>query len=279
MTAQGRAYTLLQLGRAEEALEMLARDFDAEDPWSWHLRVTALLQLDRHEEAERVAEDGLAEHAEQEYLLDALAAARIGLGDYAGAEKAILAALRIDAENADFLTRYAHVVARAGQLEKAEKLVLRALSLEPESAYALHMHALLATAGGDRAAAIARSRELLRHWPEQPHGHHLLGYANADASVDEAAEHARRAVELDPTDDDAAEFARDLRARSHWLLWPLRPIMKWGPGPVWIAFIATMFLLRALKQRTALAVLLVVWLVYCVYSWTMPHLVRRLTRI
>lgn len=273
-----QAYTLLQFGRPADALDTLARDFDAADPWSWHLRAAALIALNRHEEAARAAEDGLSEHPEQPYLLDALAAARIGLDDFAGAEEAILGALRIDAENADFLTRYAHVVARVGQIEKAEKLVERALSLEPESDFALQMHALLATAGTDRAAAIARSRELLRHWPEHPLGHRLLGFGQADDRVDEAAEHARRAVQLDPYDEDAAELARELRQRSHWLMWPLRPLIKWGPAPVWIAAVATMFLLRALKLHGALSIVVVVWIVYCVYSWTVPHVVRRLTR-
>ena len=278
MTTFDRAFTLLQLGRAEEALEMLARDFDADDPWCWHLRVAALLELDRSRGAARVAENALAQHPEHPYLLDALAAARLGLKDFAGAEQAILGALRLDAENADFLTRYAHVVARVGQLEKAEKLVARALAIEPESAFALQMHALLATAGTDRGVALARSRELLRHWPEQPHGHRLLGYANADDDVDEAADSLRLEVELDPTDDDVAEAARELRERSHWLMWPLRPLMKWGPAPVWIAGVGTMFTLRALKLHTPLAILVGVWIAYCVYSWTVPFLVRRLVR-
>jgi tetratricopeptide (TPR) repeat protein len=279
VAARQSAYVLLQLDRPEEALEALGRDFDAEDPWSWHARAAALLALDRYGDAAKAAEEGLARDPEEAFLFDALASARTGLKDYAGAEEAILAALRLDSEDADYLTRYAHIAARAGQMEKAEKLVLRALSVDPENAFALQMHALLATAQGDRAAMIARSKELLHHLPENALGHRLLGAAHADGgSMDAAADHLRRAVWIDPTDNDGAEAVRDARIQSHWLLWPLRPLMRWGAAPVWIAAVGTMFTLRAMNYQRALSIVLVVWLVYCVYSWVVPPFVRRLAR-
>lgn len=273
------ALVLLELGRPEEALEMLARDFDVEDPWSWHARAAALLALDRYAEAARAAEDGLAEDPEHPYLLDLLAASRLALEDYAGAEAAILEALRLDAAEPELLTRYAHIVARVGQLDKAEKLVLRALSIDPENAYALGMHALIATARDDRGEALARSRELLRHVPESTTGHYLAGIAHFDeARVDDAADHLRRAVSLNPADEDIAENAREARARAHWLMWPLRPIMRWGGAPIWIGMIVVFLTLQALALDGLLAAVIVLWVVYCVYSWVVPSIVRRLVR-
>lgn len=278
-TSYEHARTLLSLGRAEEALETLADAPEVDEPEWWRAHASALLVLDRYEDAARSALEGLECAPEHPYLLDALAAARLGLEDLAGAEEAILAALRVDAEDPDLLTRYAHVVATARQLDKAEKLVVRALAIDPENTFALHMHALIATARDDPREAIARSRELLRHVPESAFGHAILGAVHSqEGDVDDAADHLRRAVVLDPYDDDVADAARKARVASHWLLWPLRPLNKFGAAPVWIAAVALIYSLRAMKMRTAAGVLGLVWLTYCVYSWVVPPLVRRLTR-
>lgn len=272
-----RAAVLLQLGRHAEALETLGEDFDAADSRSWQLRATALIALERYADAETSAEEGLAIEPEDAWLLDTLSAARLGQGDLSGAEEAILAALRIWADDADLLTRYAHVVARDAQMDKAEKLVLRALSVDPENTYALQMHTLLAAASSNPRAMLERSRELLRHTPESPMAHHLLGAAHAEQGrIDDAADHFRRAVSLDPRDNDYAQAAREARAQSHWLMWPLRPIARWGPAVVWIGGVATIFTLRALELHRASTIFAIFWLVYCVYSWVMPSVVKRL---
>lgn len=270
---------LLGAGRAQDALLKLRDGFDAADPWCWFVRAGALLRLDRYDDCIEAAKEGLALDGENVHLLDALAAARTYTSDLAGAEEAILAALRVDAEDADLLTRYASIVARAGQLEKAEKLVARALSIDPENEYALQMHALLANASGDVRETIARSRELLRHAPEHPLGHRLIGASHVERGhVVEADDAFTDAVRLDPSDHETAEAARGVRVLRHWLLWPLRPAMRIGNVPLWLGAVVTMLVLRALQLRTALLWFAAVWVVYCVYSWIAPAAVRWLIR-
>lgn len=278
-TARDAAMRLLEIGRADEALHKLRDGFDSDDAWCWFVRAAALLQLDRYDDCVEAAKAGLSVDPEHIHLLDVLAAARMGTADLAGAEDAILTALRIDAEDPDLLTRYAHVVARAGQMEKAEKLVARALTIDPENHYALQMDALLATASADSRAIIARSHALLRHSPENPLGHRLLGATHIDEGrFDQASDAFSEAVRLDPSHHETAESAREARLYRHWLLWPLRPALRMGAGPLWIAAVATILLLRNLKLDSAALWFSLAWVVYCLYTWIAPSVVRRLVR-
>lgn len=275
-SAREQAFLLIRIGRPEQALRALAKNFDAEDVWSWQARAAALLALDREDEAAEAAEQGLAVDPEHPFLLDVLAAARLTTGDFVGAEEAILSALRIDSEDADLLTRYAHIVARVGQMEKAEKLVARALSIDPLNEYALQMHALLGTASNDREAAMVRSHALLRHVPDSSLGHRLLGAAHASGGrVDDAADHLYRAASLNPGDENIVAAAREARWQAHWLLWPLRPIHRFGAGPIWIAAVVIMMVLRAAKLHALLTPFVFAWIAYCVYSWVAPPLVKK----
>lgn len=273
------ALMLVSLRRSDEALQLLASDFDAGDPLAWYARAMALAGLGRHAEAARAAQDGLAVDAEHVGLLSTLASARLGLEDFAGAEDAILEALQLDPENANNLTHYAHIVLRVGQLDKAEQLVVRALSLDPENAFALQMHAILAAARNDRGALVERSRELLRVMPESTLGHQYMGTAHADAGrLDRALDHFVRAVQLDPADREAAEIAREAKLQAHWLLWPLRPLRKHGVAAVWIGAFAFIGGLRLIGLDRVAFVAAMAWFAYCVYSWIAPPLVRRLLR-
>ena len=270
---------LLRAGRAEEALLRLRDGFDVADPWCWYARAAALLRLERYDDCIEAAQEGLALDGENIYLLDVLAAVRTYTSDLAGAEEAILAALRVDAEDADLLTRYASIVARAGQVEKAEKLIARALAVDPENEYALQMHALLATASGNTSETIARSRELLRHVPEHPLGHRLIGASHVERGrVADADDAFADAVRFDPSDHRTAEAAREVRVLRHWLLWPLRPAMRIGNVGLWLGAVVILLVLRALQLRTALMWFAAVWVIYCVYSWIAPPFVRWLIR-
>ena len=211
-----RAFQLVSIGRAEEALRLLATEFESENPAAWHARALALLVLRRHAECAQAATSGLAIDPQHVGLLSSLASARLGLDDFVGAEAAILAALELDPEHADNLTHHAHIAMRMDQLEKAEQLIERALSVEPENEFARKMHAVLAAARDDRGALAERTRELLRILPESPLGHGYLGRIHErEGRPAEALDHYVRAAQLDPTDHAAADVARKARQRAH----------------------------------------------------------------
>jgi tetratricopeptide (TPR) repeat protein len=277
MTA--RAQHLLALGRPEEALAELGKSFDSEDPVQWWLRGLTLLELDRVDEALSAAESGLRIAPELPLLLDLLARCHVRRGDLPAAEEAALAALREDPEDADLLALYALIVAKAGQLEKARKLIAQARRIDPENPGPVRIEAAIAVARGEDREALLRSRELLSINPEDAHAHALTGELLHDrGDVHGAAEFLRTAVVTDPTDAEAAALARENLAWRHPLMWPLRPVQRFGSAKVWMAGIVLLLLARATKDRTVMLTAGVAWLVYCVYSWIVPPLVRRMVR-
>jgi len=274
-----RAQHLIALHRPADALAELAKDFDAEDPLHWWLRGLALFGLDRLDEALAATSSGLRIDPEHTLLLDLVARCQIARGDLVKAEEAVLAALRVDAEDADLLALYALIVAKAGQLEKAKKLIAEAKRVDPENANALRIEATIAVSRGDEREALLRSREILAIDPEDAHAHALTGGLLHDrGEVHDAAEHFRAVVVNDPRDPVAAAIARENLAWRHPLMWPLRPVHKFGAAKVWVAGIVLLLLARTTKDTTVMLVAGIAWLVYCVYSWVVPPIVRRIVR-
>jgi tetratricopeptide (TPR) repeat protein len=270
---------LVALSRADEALVELAKDFDAEDAQHWWLRGLALFALDRAGEALDAAASGLRVDPESPLLLDLVARCYSSRGELVKAEEAVLAALRNDAEDGELLALYALIVAKAGQIDKARKLIAQARRVDPENASALRIEAAIAVSRGDDREALLRSREMLALNPEDPHAHLLVGEVLHDrGDVDGAAEHLRTAVVSDPRDSVAAELARANLAWRHPLMWPLRPVQRFGPAKVWIAGIVLLMVVRTTKNTPLMLTVGIAWLVYCVYSWVVPPLVRRLVR-
>ena len=52
-----------------------------------------------------------------------------------------------------------------------------------------------------------------------------------------AVRHFDEAVRLDPSDQDTAHVARHNRVLTHWLQWPIYPILRFGPIKVWGAYL------------------------------------------
>lgn len=273
------AQHLLILHRPEEALKKLQEGFDANDPWHWWLRGLALLQLDRHGEALHAAQQGLALDAELVELLRLKARVHLDREELREAEIAALAALRLDAEEPELLALYALIVAKAQQMDKADKLIARARQIDPENDSAIRVEAALAMAKGQRDVVLLRSRELLAINPEDAHAHAMVGsILHERGDVEGAAPYLRTAVITDPTDRDYGEIARDNLYLRHWLMWPLRPVRRFGAGAIWLTGIALMFLIRTLFGDRIGLWFALVWIAYCVYSWVIPPLVRRLVR-
>jgi len=277
--ARERALLLIGNSRPEEALRILSDHFDPEDPFAWWARALALMALERAQDARDAAERGLAVAPGNTLLLDALTWALLVQGDLPGAEQSALRALRQDPTNANLLARYAEVVAAAGQFDKSEQLVARALGQEPHNRHALEVHALLAGGRGDPAAMAARTSKLLRVDPEGAFAHALLAEAHGEMGQrDSQMDHIARAVSNAPANDALAELAREWRAEQHWLLWPLRPLQRFGVIPVWFGVLALVFVLAWLDYEYLLLVVGLSWFSYCVYSWTIPPLVRFILR-
>lgn len=267
----------LQIAQPQRALETL-NGLPAESIADWYaffLRGCALLELERYAEVQQSVDAGLRINPDSVPLLYLRCNCLAAQGDLAGAETAILAALRLDPELPPLLCRYAYLVAQAGQLPKAERLVAVAARVDPDDTTVARTRMLLAYLRGDDATAARQGAALLGDGAEDVWAHGMLGVAMAArGDAGQAARHFRAAVRLNPADPELAESARLSRAAAHPLLWPMRIVYRWGPGVVWLVVMSCFLMLATLRLYPAAVIFAGLYVVFCVYSWVMPPVVR-----
>jgi tetratricopeptide (TPR) repeat protein len=268
----------LEIGRPGDALAALARANADDDPELFHLlRAEALLLDDRLAAAIEATEEGLAAEPESIPLLVIKAGGHERLGQLAAAETALLAALRQLPEEPSLLCRYGRLVARGGHLDKARRLLAEAQRLEPDSGEAARLALLIDHLAGDDLAAAAASRKLLADDPEDTHAMAMLGL-----SLLERGEHgaARRVVmpaaALEP--EHLGELAREARLRAHPLMWPLWPVVRFGGVAMWFVGVGAIFVARTIGDGELVLPVALTYLLWCVYTWVAPPLLRRYLR-
>jgi len=91
---------------------------------------------------------------------------------------------------------------------------------------------------------------------------------------------ARELVLADPSNEHLVELAHALRIKSHWSMLPMWPMLKFGWGGSIGIWLISIFTLRVVAQRypELSAPLTVIFLIYVVYSWTWPSILKRLVR-
>jgi tetratricopeptide (TPR) repeat protein len=278
VTGLAAAERYIEIGRPRQALEALA-GLDAEtasSPRARTLRAFALYGEEDFARAADAARDGLAEDPDSVQLLYVLSLSLEQVGDLGGAESAVLAALRLLPEDVELLCQYAAILMRAGQLDKATRLVDVASGIDPESPDVFEARLTLAYLRADDREVKRLTEALLAMDPESARGHRMLGVLafNQGRAV-EAAERFAHTVRADPTDERFAADAREARALRSPLWWPNRFIQRYGVAQTWIAYIVIAFGLRAAGLVSVAAIIGGVWLLFCIYTWVAPPILRR----
>ncbi|MFI7425532.1 tetratricopeptide repeat protein [Micromonospora sp. NPDC049836] len=275
-----RVVALLEANRPEQALTELGKvgGSAATGRLAYRCRTIALSELDRWDEVAETARRGLAEVGPDAELLGRLGRALREQGALAPAERALLDALALEPEDPWLLCQYADLCTSVGQTDKAGRLVDRAAALAPEEPAVYASRIQLAYARGDDRSAQRAAREFLGRHPDHPAALALHGsVAVAAGRVGEAHRSFGRAVAHDPADADYAEAAWETRVYAHPLLLPLRPLYRLG-FRLWFAVAAAIVVLNLAGLRIVALVVSVAWVLYCVWSWVAPPLVRRLVR-
>ncbi|MDQ1647233.1 MAG: hypothetical protein QOJ50_3417 [Cryptosporangiaceae bacterium] len=271
----------LSVGQPDRALDALTRLHGPEalTGQAYMVRLTALHDLGRHDEVEVAGESAIERIGPVPHLLAMIGSSRRSLGRLDAAERAYLQGLAEDPHDVLLLCWYARLCLEVGQDTKAEKLVERAASRDPDSSLVLSARALIAYVRGQDAEMLRATREGLRNDPDDAGAHYLYGMAAANrGQLGAAARSLGRAAAENPGDRDLVETAREVRTEAHPLLRPLWPIHRFGALPVWLGAVVVFMGLRAAGARGPATIVGLVWGVYCVYSWVMPPIVRRLRR-
>lgn len=278
--ASSRALALvrhyIEIDRPQQALEVLQRippgESDQSEVWRW--RALAHYMLDQHDQAVRAARALLALAPDDLMGLYMLGLAHMARGDFAEAEAAWLAGLRLNPEEVTLLCWYGRLMLLTDHHAKAQRLLERAQQIDPESAEVARLRLLIAYTHGGTRATEQISRELLARDPHDRLALRVL----TDVSIERGKlRHADRYLEQlvrsDPADHATAAVARSVRAAHHWLLLPLWPLWRWGVARVWLGVVAICLVALLLRNVVVVGVVGSLYLGLVVYSWVVPPLV------
>ncbi|HEX6787878.1 MAG TPA: tetratricopeptide repeat protein [Gaiellaceae bacterium] len=271
----------LEIAQPQRALDVLGRgDGLLEDGHYWALRCAALIDLDRDRDAVSAAEAGLQLDPEDTILLRLHARAAGNTGDLALAERSLLSALAQDSDQPQLLAEYAILLARGGQVDKASRVLDEAERLDPLDGRVVSARGIIAYLRGDDSTTKKRAEQLLAHDPEARPGHLLRGAVlSSRGSARAARRHYEAAARLDPTDARVVEAAHAARRVAHPVLWPIYPVIRFGPMRTWLGFIVIAGIAFATHITPLITVVIVGYLFMVVYSWTIaPLFVRHMRR-
>lgn len=266
----------LEVNRPERALDELGRlpHDEAMSLPACLLRVGALLRAERPAAAKLAATRALDLHGTEPRLLALLAVACRARGELEESERALLRALSFDPEDVGLLCEYAELCVSVGQVDKAEALLERAAAIDPEAEAVITGRVLVAAARGRSVEAYRQAREALGRHPDSMAAHVYHSVVATERGKFREASRSSSRVAAETGDADALAMARDDRVIAHPLLVPLRPLFRFGPLRTWVAVVVVLMMLRFVSPPLA-SVVGLFWIVYCVYSWVVPPLVRR----
>lgn len=275
-----RAELLIERRRWREAETVLRQALALEPEHAGLLTELARTRFSQDDnfEAERLLREVLAKdpsHLEARYLLFHVF---VDMDEVVEAESVILALLRESPGMPGFYVAYARLMLRALELDKARALTTEALRLEPNRHETLHMAALCDLVEGRRGDTAALRRLLV----EDPGSRATLSLViNAlieRGQVREAYRLSKQMLRAQPDDPFALARVKALAGDAHWALRPLWPLQRWGwTGAVamWVGAVAIGRVLERVAPVWA-DLFWTCWLIYAIYSWVAPPLVRRL---
>jgi tetratricopeptide (TPR) repeat protein len=199
---------------------------------------------------------------------------------YVEAERVRIELLRDYPEDPDYFASYAHLMLRTMNIDKARRLAQEGLRFEPEHAGCLYVVALADLIDGRSSKESASLAALVREHPEQVRTAIALIIAMQDRGDTRGALRiARELLRSQPGNEQFVQIVRELRSVGHWSLLPLYPMVRWGWGGAIVVTFAGIAGLRALSTvapPSVVSTLTIVWLLYVIYSWVWPPLLRKL---
>lgn len=201
-----------------------------------------------------------------------------GLEAFPAAERIILDLLRGNPDTAHLYALYAELMLRALHIDKARALSAESLRLDPEDHLARIVSLLVNIIEDRKADASAELEELVGDDPEALHvAWSIVAVLESQHRHGEALQVMRGILRATPGDESVVEALVELRISSHWSTLPLWPLNRYGwvgSGVLW-AIAAGSFILTDLLAPEWTGVLVKLYLVYVVYSWVWPPLLRR----
>jgi tetratricopeptide (TPR) repeat protein len=202
--------------------------------------------------------------------------------EFAQAESVWIGLLRDYPEDADCFGAYADLMLRTLNLDKAARLSEEGLRHSPDHESCLYVAALvdLIRGGAGRHADTTHLQRLLREHPQHLVSSTALVLALSDRGDYRSAHRvAQELLRSEPQSPQALSLVREFKIQSHWTMLPLYPMQRWGWGAaigITVAAIVGLRVVGGVLPASTVTTLSFVWLGYVIYSWTWPHILRKL---
>ncbi len=271
-------------GRIELAEEVAKRELakDPNHPLGHLILGRCELARKRPKDALLRFENGLAVAPEFGLLHLFRALTLRDLGRFPDAEAAVLAALRLDAEDSFALATYAQIMLDTGVLGKAEQLIQRALALDPDKAYFHTVQSAIQSAKLRDAHARAAAQNALRLDPDDDTPHIEMGLRLFETGRPFAARRAlREALRIDPSNESVQKAFLQVDMACRWTYLPayyLDIALRHVPGKQFTLWIGLVLLLKAVPDSVipmnVKGLIAIVYLVICVHTWIATPLTK-----
>jgi predicted Zn-dependent protease len=197
------------------------------------------------------------------------------------AERVILELLREYPEHAHYYGRYASLMLDTLKIGKARQLAHEGLKYDADDAECLALQAICDFIEQPAGATSHALQQLLVRHPQSVRTLLLVAAALEERGDQRGAYRIlQELVRAQPDNDHLVGMARQLKVNTHWSMAPLWPLQRYGwAGSVglWLAAVIGLRLVARASPPLA-GTLAIVFIVYVIYSWTWPALLKRIMR-
>lgn len=289
-----RAMLLAAQDRHQQALEefQLELAHDPQNPVVHPLMALSLVDLERFDEAEDQARQGVHLKPDRAFAHYALARVLFARRRYAESRGALDEAIQLDPEEADYHALSSNLHFAASRWTEALAAAQQGLSIDPEHEGCTNLRAMSLVKLGRRAEAGQTIDAALARNPDNATTHANMGWTLLEQGQPrQALEHFREALRLEPDSEWARHgIVEALKARNiiyrgmlAWFLW----MAKLSPRTQWAVVIGGYFGIRLLNQAAAANPALAPWLtpvfiayfVFALMTWIAGPLFNLLLRL
>jgi len=187
--------------------------------------------------------------------------------------------IRENPQASDLFCMYGDLMLRTFHVERAERLADEALRLDPDSQDAKLQVVLVALIRGKRSRVDEQLADLIRDDPDSTRLTATLFVSFVGRRrYREALVLGQQLLRNDPENADLVDAVVDLRCQTHWVAWPAYPIVRFGwiaSGVMWAVAIGLLIWAQSSGALAIVGPLWVGYILYCVYTWVYPPLLRR----
>jgi tetratricopeptide (TPR) repeat protein len=233
---------------------------------------------DNNEAALSIAQQVLAQDPEnadaRELLFDALK----DEGRLPEAERIIIDLLKDYPEHAPFYGEYAMLMYQAMHLKKARALAEEGMKYDPDELNCMYVRLLCDFIDKRKNSETHSLQQLLARYPDAMQTMVSLVLVLVKRGRFRAAlQVSQELLRAEPHNKDVLDIVLDLKAAAHWTMLPLWPLQRWGYVASFIIWLGgiVVFSIVVRYDEEAGGSLILALIVYVIYSWVWPPIVRR----